>query len=471
VTTLRMVRAGTAAIGILAAAACMPPPPPLPQVPPPAPAPPPDDHTVTMGADVLVQVYGLGRDEALRRMRAQPAAIAAALDLQARLGLAEGRVWIDHRNGGQVIARTDAVAAAEVAAAVEQAHAVDVVAAPTDRSADQIAEVADQLTTDLDAGGVEGFTVNYDAQADVFEVDVPPAPDAAEPPPIEVAEDAAANAGLDPGDVTVEAVDGIQPAICSVDGRHCDAPLRGATAIRGRVGTSLVYCSAGFSARTPGDGAYLLMTAGHCVSGNASQATWTEYQPSTSRWVDLGSFAAGLYGLGGDAAIVRVTDAAGWAPGPSIVAGPAATARAASLSEAYRVDDDQHPVVGAVLCLSGASSGTSCGEVTAVGVTVSYAGPGGSRTLVERLGRIELRELGKMCTGDSGGPVYANGLGFGIISGGALGTPERIQTDVYGLNVTCGRTVVLFQDLPLAAERLGVLVGARDWRDRLGWSG
>jgi hypothetical protein len=74
-----------------------------------------------------------------------------------------------------------------------------------------------------------------------------------------------------------------------------------------------------------------------------------------------------------------------------------------------------------------------------------------------------------MCTGDSGGPVYANSLGFGLVSGGSLsGSTRTIDNGVYRVTVACGNGVVFLEDLPRAASRLGVVIGARDWRAR-GW--
>lgn len=471
------IRLAVLAAGLAVAAGCVPPPPPAPQLlrapTPTTSAPrPPDDHTVTLGADVLVRAYGLSQAEALRQMRAQPAAVAAAVDLQTRLGLPDGAVWIDHRAGGKVVARSSSAGAASVASEVGAAHgvAVDVVAAARGTAA---VAAADELAAALLADGVEGFSVHYDASSDVFAVEVPPAPAVpGDPAPEDVAAEAADDAGLAPDDVDVDEVAGIQTAACTADGRHCDPPLRGATVIRAPVSaTAVVYCSGGFVGRTAADGLYVVVTAGHCATGAGAGRTWTAYQPATQAWTALGVPSSAVFGSEGDSSMIPLQDANGWSPAPTLVAGPSAVSPAAPLAQAYRIEAIQRPVVGAVLCASGASSGTSCGEVTGAGVTVSFGGSGGTTTLVEGLVRLDLRGRGLMCGGDSGGPLYANGLGFGLVSGGALTSTRTIDNGIYRATVPCGDTVMYLQDLPRAAARLGVLIGAGDWRTKLGWNG
>ena len=109
--------------------------------------------------------------------------------------------------------------------------------------------------------------------------------------------------------------------------------------------------------------------------------------------------------------------------------------------------------------------------MTQAGVTVAYAS-GGSTVLVNGLAAIDLRARGTMCTGDSGGPVYANGVGFGLVSGGSLsGSPRTIDNGIYRVTVSCGTSIVYVESLPRAAARLGILIGAGEWRARLGWQG
>jgi hypothetical protein len=178
-----------------------------------------------------------------------------------------------------------------------------------------------------------------------------------------------------------------------------------------------------------------------------------------------------VFGATGDSSMVTVADGAGWAPGPTIVAGPWSVSPGSPLSQSYRIEAIQRPVVGSVLCISGASSGTSCGEVTQAGVSVAYSS-GSSTVLVDGLAGIDLRGRGMMCTGDSGGPVYANALGFGLVSGGSLsGSPRTIDNGIYRVTVSCGTSIIYVESLPRAAARLGILIGAGDWRARLGWPG
>jgi hypothetical protein len=241
--------------------------------------------------------------------------------------------------------------------------------------------------------------------------------------------------------------------------------------MRAVTGTSSIFCSAGFVGRTATSGSYVVVTAGHCALGAGAGRSWTAYVPAARVWRDIGVASGAAFGTGGDSSAVAVGDPAGWAPAPAVVAARSALSPGAALSQSYRVQAAQHPVVGAVLCTSGASSGTSCGEVTGAGVTVAYSNASGSTTLVDGLARIDLRGRGLMCAGDSGGPVYANALGFGLVSGGSLDSSRTIDNGIYRATVPCGSTVVYIDDVARVANRLGVLIGARDWRDRLGWTG
>ncbi|MEV4612959.1 S1 family peptidase [Kitasatospora sp. NPDC049258] len=168
--------------------------------------------------------------------------------------------------------------------------------------------------------------------------------------------------------------------------------LHGGSAIYS--GTSgLVYrCTNGFNNYRPGT----TTTAGHC--GHAAK-TW--YDAGGNR---LGTVTDWRY-PGADWSVI--TPVSGWSL-PGDVLGAAAP-----------ITGFGKAALGEPVCGRGSTSGTSCGQVTALNVTVNY--PDG----VVR-GLVRSNQSGG--EGDSGGPVYDGGTGLGLISGGASsGSPTFFQ--------------------------------------------
>ncbi|MFG1799481.1 S1 family peptidase [Micromonospora carbonacea] len=151
-------------------------------------------------------------------------------------------------------------------------------------------------------------------------------------------------------------------------------------------------CSLGANVRS-GSVSYFV-TAGHCT---ATAATW--YADSAGSSV-LGSRAGSSF-PGNDYGIVRYTS--------TTIAHPSAVH---TYPGTLTITGTATPVVGMVVCRSGATTGVRCGSITALNATVNYAQ--GSVTGLIRT---------NICAepGDSGGPLYvaATGRIVGILSGGS----------------------------------------------------
>ncbi|MEV7342208.1 S1 family peptidase [Streptomyces sp. NPDC093544] len=171
-------------------------------------------------------------------------------------------------------------------------------------------------------------------------------------------------------------------------------------------------CSAAVNVRS--GSAYYFVTAGHCTDGSptwyTSSALTTTVGPTTAT-----SFP------GNDFAVVRYANTA--VPHPGTVGEVDVTGTAT----AY---------VGQSVCRRGSTTGIRCGVVTALNVTVNYAGG----DIVYGLIRTNI------CAepGDSGGPLYAGDKIIGILSGGSGnctsgGTtyyqPIQEALNTYGLSV------------------------------------
>ena len=208
-------------------------------------------------------------------------------------------------------------------------------------------------------------------------------------------------------------------------GVFCDPPLRAGIFIyAGSTG-----CTGAFIARGIYDGLLYQMTAGHCdyVWGS----TWlTDFVNGTTH--SIGKVTRRTYDTRGDVGIVRVVNVIGWRPRAWVVVRGGTSETANSEYPIYGVSN---PVVGQRICSTGAaSSATRCGVVTRIGVAVSYRG---TRTVT-----VSGLAEASFCSrpGDSGSPVFANHIAYGILSG-QLGQCES-----------------LFQPIGSAAQQMNVRV-------------
>src|SRR3954463_11527985 len=215
-----------------------------------------------------------------------------------------------------------------------------------------------------------------------------------------------------PGVVRVRHVDTTvgRPASCAPqDGlpplAGCDPPLRGGITIIAPVGAFVEACSSGFTAVSRKDLRPYLMTAGHCPAGN-----W-------SAWSDTGNAVIGrtrhnVFGSNGDMGIMHVNNPAAWKPRPYVFVQSSADT---NYQEAYPIHRTglSSDIQGGRICKSG-TWGSDCGIVTRLGATVTYEGG----TTVRRLG------VATFCArpGDSGGPVFATGTAYGLVSAASANT-------------------------------------------------
>ncbi|MFJ6945517.1 S1 family peptidase [Streptomyces wuyuanensis] len=152
-------------------------------------------------------------------------------------------------------------------------------------------------------------------------------------------------------------------------------------------------CSAGFNV-TDGQDSFIL-TAGHCGSVGT---TWFGDRGRNDR---LGSTVAGSF-PGNDYSLVRYDEGA--VPDPS-----GADIVAVGGDRGVRITGAADPAVGQEVFRSGSTTGLRSGQVTALNATVNY--PEGTVG-----GLIETTVCAE--SGDSGGPLFAQGIALGVTSGG-----------------------------------------------------
>jgi hypothetical protein len=226
-------------------------------------------------------------------------------------------------------------------------------------------------------------------------------------------------------EVTTGAGQDLQWLACSgpASGLRCDPPLRGGVRISGPRSE----CTAGFIAKSRVDSKKYVMTAGHCI--DAIGETWGSYF-SNGEGHPIGPAHNRVFNSGtGDAAIITINNpsASGWNPKHWVYLDLAVD------DPDYYIINDLTPKRGDRVCLTGMTStflyDTTCGRVTRVDVPTS-TGP--------------LVEVDYLCVldGDSGGPIFAGHVAYGLMSAKPANGPD------------CG--TALFQDITRAETRMNV---------------
>ncbi len=224
--------------------------------------------------------------------------------------------------------------------------------------------------------------------------------------------------------------------------RVCDKPLRGGVSIGadatqgGGDGGLSGPCSAAFKAIGKASGNRYLLTAGHCTIAAKNWASYNSNQVEHP----IGPVEQTTF-PGGDWGKIKANGSY-WdtSPWPSQVAHYWENQEQPISYEAYSY-------LGQYVCHSGASSGTSCAGVLAVGLTSeSEAGS-----------VYNVTEFGRVCTayGDSGGAVFIGSTALGIYHGDPDGLPPQ-----YG---GCGGSEdnAFYTEITAATDNLGVTVGTR----------
>ncbi len=174
-------------------------------------------------------------------------------------------------------------------------------------------------------------------------------------------------------------------------------------------------CSAGFNVTNGREN--FILTAGHC---GPVGTTWFSDQQGNRQ---VGDTVSGSF-PGGDFSLVR------YGPGTAL---SGADVVAVGGGRGVRITGAADPAVGQQVFRSGSTTGLRSGRVTGLNATVNY--PQGTVT-----GLIETTVCAE--PGDSGGPMFADGLALGVTSGGSG-------------DCTSGGTT-FFQPVTRALDSLGV---------------
>jgi hypothetical protein len=221
------------------------------------------------------------------------------------------------------------------------------------------------------------------------------------------------------------------PAGCNEAMRKCDLPMRGGVYIYGGPFSGNLYkiCTAAFRANGS-DGKKYILTAGHCAIEEQGNPVWswiTQDPAGTSH--SIGTMSQ-WHWPGRDWAKIDATGS--WADTP-----PWSTMLAYWGAEyEYPVYGEAASYKGETLCHIGANTGSTCGIVKALNVSVTYS-EGNKLNSMTEVGGSGLCLAG----GDSGGPVIASNYALGITSGGYS---------------ACGGAILYYSEVTAATAELGV---------------
>lgn len=177
----------------------------------------------------------------------------------------------------------------------------------------------------------------------------------------------------------------------------CDPPLRGGV----RIVSERAGCTAGFIARSRSDNKPYVLTAGHCFL-RVNEA-WAAYDGSGLNYHTIGSVHNFVNGDEGDAGLISISETSFWKPWirPYVFVTKSKTGSPSTRRDTtYRIRDVKFSAKGNIVCVSGATNGSHCGEVVNHDATKQHY--------------VELKMCG-VTKGDSGGPVFKHHTAYGIM--------------------------------------------------------
>jgi len=348
----------------------------------------------------LAHDRGISLSEAQRRLGWQAHAPGVSQRASAALGRSFAGVWIDTADSDRMkIGVTSAAGAGgartalSAAAATGLSDGVDVVFVKHSMAQLDAANrwLGDRLAA-ADAGARSSLAVGERTDENAVELDVPAGA------ALSNAQSALIQAARSRfGDALVMGTYAGQPTPRSCVYPFCDPPLRGGI----RITSNGFGCTGAFIAQSRVDSKFYQFTAGHC--GQASLGPWATLFTDGSGHL-VGPIHHWEWNAGGDEAIMLVNNPVGWqlpSATVEVTAGPNTTA-----DLQYAISSENFSVLGQRICTTGAFLGfSSCGTVTELELTTTYGG-----VTVNHLGRGSFCGVG----GDSGAPMYASHVAFGL---------------------------------------------------------
>jgi hypothetical protein len=357
-------------------------------------------------ADHYAQVHRVDSAEALRRLAIQDQAAGLDDELSNLLGSQYAGIWFDADDGGRVKVGIAPGAAAQAASVQRIVYSHGLTALTdlvnvryTEGELQDLQASARRSIDDMIDSGHASTAYNTKSNAVVITA----------PVRLPASEEAQIQSLTRNGWVRVRRVNA--PALmgqydtCNIT--YCNPPFRGGRGISiGKSGN----CTAAFVAqsRTVFNDWWML-TAGHCVFFGGT--TWNA-QNESGVWSLLGNSAYYSFagGPGYDAGIIHMNENSSWMTPMPIAALIVKASANTTYDPTYAIHATAFSSVGQMICRTGQTTGTECGEVTDLGADFTGSGNGGTYT-THNLGEVDV--CGSQ-GGDSGGPMYKIHRAYGI---------------------------------------------------------
>jgi hypothetical protein len=356
-------------------------------------------------ADHYAQVHRVETAEALRRLAIQDQAAGLDDELSNLLGSQYAGIWFDAEDGGRVKVGIAPGAAAQAASVQRIVYSYGLTAMTdlvsvryTEGELQDMQESARRsLDEMIDSGHA---STAYNTKSNAVVITAPVRLPSSEETRIQ---SLARNAWVRVRRVNAPALVG-QYDTCNIT--FCNPPMRGGRGISiGKSGN----CTAGFVAqsRTVFDDWWML-TAGHCVFFGGT--TWNA-QNESGVWSQLGNSAFFSFagGPGYDAGIIHLNWNSVWMTPPPIAALIVKASANTTYDPTYAIHTTAFSSVGQMICRTGQTTGTECGEVTDLGADFTAGG-----FTTHNLGEVDV--CGSQ-GGDSGGPMYKIHRAYGLHNG------------------------------------------------------
>lgn len=397
--------------------------------------------------EAVMRSADVSRAQALRDLDVQTAAGRNIVtELLEATGDRFAGVWFDNTTGrfqvnvltGDARAR-DAAAIDDVFAEHDIAGAVDLV--PAEHTVEELKAQQDAWITQLrPLLDKQRARVALDPRTNSVRIEIPANAGASMRTDL-LAQSATAGFATTVADVPADALSEVPADAAWCRFPYCSGELEGGTKIYGTVYEGVgTNCTAGFDAWNATYTQKYLITAGHCIQNNPATLTEPWYsQDKLGTRRAIGVRYNSKVDTTGDVGVLSVTNGYwtvyGWVENWG--GNPERSLSSLSVGPLYPAGPDY---VGLALCHEGASSGHTCGTVTAAGIAVPIAYPSGTIT-VRDLDRTDACGLGA----DSGAPYWTRDYGA-----------HGILIAVNGTG--CPRVGTTYMEAAKAANAMGVTI-------------
>jgi len=360
-------------------------------------------------AEHYAQVHRVAAAEALRRLAIQDQAAGLDDELSKLLGNQYAGIWFDADDQGRVKVGIIPGAAGQAASVRRIAYSYGL-SSMTDLvsvrySEGELQELQDSARRSLDDLIASGHaSTAYNTKSNAVVITAPVRLPSSEEARIQ---SLARNAWVRVRRVAVPSLVG-QYDTCNIT--YCNPPIRGG---RGISIATTGNCTAGFVglSRTVFNDMWML-TAGHCIFFGG--ATWNAKDESGT-WSLLGntSFYSFAGGPGLDAGIIHLDTGSFWLAPPPIAALIVKVSANTTYDPTYAIHSTAFSSIGQMICRTGQTTGTECGEVTDLGADFTGSAGGSPSYTTHNLGEVDI--CGAQ-GGDSGGPMYKVHRAFGLFN-------------------------------------------------------